>query len=177
PDGVNELDGVRVVGAASDRRVRPYSAGVTSGEARPGTGEEYPPYPVGLRLAGRPVVVVGGGQVAGRRVPALLAAGAELTIVSPSSRAALQGMAGAGELRWQARRYREGDLADAWYALAATDDPTVNAAVVAEADRRRIFCVRADDATQASAWTPASGRHDNVTVAVLSNRDPRRSAR
>jgi uroporphyrin-III C-methyltransferase/precorrin-2 dehydrogenase/sirohydrochlorin ferrochelatase len=138
---------------------------------------EHPPYPVGLRLAGRSVVVVGGGQVAGRRVPALLAAGAAVTIVSPSVRPALEGMADAGELRWLARRYEDGDLADAWYVLAATDDADVNARVVAEAETRRIFCVRADDATRASAWTPASGRHDNVTIAVMSNRDPRRSAR
>jgi uroporphyrin-III C-methyltransferase/precorrin-2 dehydrogenase/sirohydrochlorin ferrochelatase len=145
----------------------------------PGMGgdSEHPPYPVGLRLAGRSVVVIGGGQVAGRRIPALLTAGAAITVVSPSVRPALEGMAEAGELRWIARRYEDGDLADAWYALAATDDADVNSAVVAEADRRRIFCVRSDDARRASAWTPASGRHDNVTVAVLSNRDPRRSAR
>jgi uroporphyrin-III C-methyltransferase / precorrin-2 dehydrogenase / sirohydrochlorin ferrochelatase len=146
----------------------------------PGTVHEmsgdHSPYPVGLRLAGRSVVVVGGGQVAGRRVPALLAAGADVTVVSPSVRPALEGMVDAGELRWTARRYRDGDLDGAWYALASTNDPAVNAAVVDEAERRRIFCVRSDDATQASAWTPASGRHDNVTVAVLSNRDPRRSA-
>ncbi|HEU0287416.1 MAG TPA: uroporphyrinogen-III C-methyltransferase [Nocardioidaceae bacterium] len=138
---------------------------------------EHPPYPVGLRLAGRAVVVVGGGQVAGRRIPALLASGADVTVVSPSVRPALEGMADAGELRWIPRKYEDGDLSDAWYAIAAASDPTVNSAVVAEADRRRIFCVRADDARQASAWTPASGRHDNVTIAVLSNRDPRRSAR
>ncbi len=138
---------------------------------------EHPPYPVGLRLAGRSVVVVGGGQVAGRRIPALLAAGADVTVVSPTVRPALEGMVDGGELGWIARRYEDGDLAEAWYALAATGDPAVNTAVVAEADRRRVFCVRADDARQASAWTPASGRHDNVTVAVLSNRDPRRSAR
>ncbi len=138
---------------------------------------EHPPYPVGLRLAGRSVVVVGGGQVAGRRIPALLTAGAAVTVVSPSVRPALEGMVDAGELRWIARRYEDGDLADAWYALAATNDADVNSAVIAEADRRRIFCVRSDDARRASAWTPASGRHDNVTVAVLSNRDPRRSAR
>jgi uroporphyrin-III C-methyltransferase / precorrin-2 dehydrogenase / sirohydrochlorin ferrochelatase len=142
-----------------------------------GGDTEHPPYPVGLRLAGRSVVVVGGGQVAGRRIPALLAAGADVTVVSPTVRPALEGMVDAGELGWIARRYEDGDLAAAWYALAATGDPAVNTAVVAEADRRRVFCVRADDARRASAWTPASGRHDNVTVAVLSNRDPRRSTR
>ena len=54
------------------------------------------------------------------------------------------------------REYRDGDLDGAWYAIAATDDAQVNAAVVAEAERRRIFCVRADIAVEGTAVTPAS---------------------
>ncbi|MGH3496746.1 MAG: uroporphyrinogen-III C-methyltransferase [Nocardioidaceae bacterium] len=134
------------------------------------------PYPVGLMLSGRDVVVVGGGQVAQRRIPALLATGAHVTLVSPQVRPALEGMVLAGELTWQCRGYAAGDLAGAWYAIAATDDPATNASVVAEAESRRIFCVRADDATGGSARTPASGHHDRLTVAVLADRDPRRSA-
>lgn len=135
-----------------------------------------PPYPVGLRLAGRRVVVAGGGAVAQRRIPTLLGAGALVTVVSPEIRPAIEGMAGAGEVVHIARPYADGDLDGAWYALALTDSAEANAAVVAEAEERRIFCVRADDATRGSAWTPASGRHGEVTVAVTSNRDPRRSA-
>ena len=71
---------------------------------------------------------------------------------------------------------RTDDLEEAWYVIAATDDPAVNAAVAASAERRRIFCVRADDARAATAWTPAVGRHEGVTVAVLGNREPRKSA-
>ena len=52
---------------------------------------------------------------------------------------------------------REGDLDEAWYVVAATDDHDANEAVSAAAEARRIFCVRADDATAASAWTPAVG--------------------
>lgn len=133
-------------------------------------------YPVGLRLDGRAVVVVGGGQVAQRRVPGLLAAGARVTVVSPWLRPALEGRVATGELRWLARPFSAGDLAKAWYALAATDDPAVNAAVAQEAEERRVFCVRADDARSSTAWTPASGRHDGVTVAVHADRDPRRAA-
>jgi uroporphyrin-III C-methyltransferase/precorrin-2 dehydrogenase/sirohydrochlorin ferrochelatase len=134
-----------------------------------------PPYPVGLRLAGRRVVVVGGGAVAQRRIPTLLGAGALVTVVSPVVRPAIEGMATSGEIAHLPRPYAGGDLDGAWYALALTDSAEVNAAVVAEADAHRIFCVRADDATGGSAWTPASGRHGQVTVAVTSNRDPRRS--
>ena len=70
----------------------------------------------------------------------------------------------------------DADLDGAWYVIAATDDREVNEQVSVGAEARRIFCVRADDATRATAWTPAVGRHAGVTVAVLGNREPRRSA-
>ncbi|MBH5337908.1 uroporphyrinogen-III C-methyltransferase [Streptomyces pactum] len=133
-------------------------------------------YPVGLRLSGRRVVVLGGGQVAQRRLPALIAAGADVVLVSPSATPSVEAMADAGELRWERRRYREGDFEGAWYALITTDDPEANAAASAEAEARRVWCVRSDDAEAASAWTPATGRSEGVTVAVLTGNDPRRSA-
>ncbi|MBZ4324218.1 uroporphyrinogen-III C-methyltransferase [Streptomyces huiliensis] len=133
-------------------------------------------YPVGLRLRDRRVVVLGGGQVAQRRLPALIAAGADVLLVSPSATASVEAMAEAGELRWERRRYREGDLDGAWYALITTDDPEANRAASAEAEARRVWAVRSDDAEAATAWTPATGRSAGVTVAVLTGQDPRRTA-
>jgi uroporphyrin-III C-methyltransferase / precorrin-2 dehydrogenase / sirohydrochlorin ferrochelatase len=138
---------------------------------------DFPPYPSGLLLAGRRVVVVGGGQVAQRRIPALIAAGADVEVVSPEVTPAIEGMLGSGELRWTERGFEAGDLDGAWYVVCATADRAVNEAVSAAAEERRIFCVRSDDALAATAWTPATGRHAEVTVAVLGNRDPQRSAR
>ncbi|MBV9921293.1 MAG: uroporphyrinogen-III C-methyltransferase, partial [Pseudonocardia sp.] len=132
------------------------------------------PYLAGLDLARRRVVVVGGGSVAQRRLPGLLAAGAVVEVVAPRVTPAVEAMA--GELRWTARPYLDGDLDGAWYAIACTDDPDVNAAVAAEAERARVFCVRADEAAAGSAVTPAVGRHDGLTVGVLAGRRPRRSA-
>ncbi|MCZ4097549.1 uroporphyrinogen-III C-methyltransferase [Streptomyces sp. So13.3] len=137
---------------------------------------DAPAYPVGLRLSGRRVVVLGGGTVAQRRLPALVSAGADIVLVSPTATPSVEAMADAGELRWERRPYQEGDLADAWYALIATTDTTANAAASAEAEARRVWCVRSDDAEAATAWTPATGRSEGVTVAVLTGRDPRRSA-
>jgi uroporphyrin-III C-methyltransferase/precorrin-2 dehydrogenase/sirohydrochlorin ferrochelatase len=137
---------------------------------------DFPPYPSGLRLQGRRVLVVGGGRVAQRRIPRLLSSGAEVVVVSPATTPAVEGLATSGEVAWHRRGYRTEDLDDAWYVIAATDDPAVNARVSDDAEQRRVFCVRADDATQATAWTPAVGRHAGVTVAVLGNREPRRSA-
>ncbi|WP_181311058.1 uroporphyrinogen-III C-methyltransferase [Nocardioides campestrisoli] len=135
---------------------------------------DFPPYPVGLRLSGRKVVVVGGGHVAQRRLPSLLGAGAVVTVVSPEVTPAIEGMA--DELTLELRRFRPSDLDGAWYVVAATNDPQANEEVSAAAEERRIFCVRSDDATRATAWTPAVGRHGSVTVAVLGNREPRQSA-
>lgn len=144
----------------------------------PPTGQtaDVPPYPSGLRLRGRRVLVVGGGRVAQRRVPRLLAAGADVVVVSPVTTPAVEGLASGGEITWRERGYRPGDVDGAWYVIAATDDPAVNAQVGADAEAQRVFCVRADDASEATAWTPAVGRHAGVTVAVLANREPRRSA-
>jgi len=137
---------------------------------------DHPPYPSGLRLSGRRVVVVGGGQVAQRRVPGLLAAGARVVLVSPAVTPAIEGQVLAGELAWVRRGFRDDDLDDTWYVIAATDDPAVNEQVSAAAEAARIFCVRADDGVAASAWTPAVGRYDGLTVAVLGRREPRRTA-
>jgi uroporphyrin-III C-methyltransferase / precorrin-2 dehydrogenase / sirohydrochlorin ferrochelatase len=132
-------------------------------------------YPAGLRLEGRRVVVVGGGRVAQRRIPMLLAAGARVEVVSPQTTPAVEGHAFAGDVVWHRRSFQPGDLAGAWYVVVATDSPEVNDLVSAEAEQRRVFCVRSDDATRATAWTPAVGRHGPLTVAVLGSRDPRRS--
>lgn len=137
---------------------------------------DVPPYPSGLRLQGRRVLVVGGGHVAQRRLPRLLASGADVFVVSPETTPAVEGLAGAGEITWHERGFQPDDLDQTWYVVAATDDPEVNEQVSREAEQRRVFCVRADDATEATAWTPAVGRHGGVTVAVLGNREPRRSA-
>lgn len=143
--------------------------------------EEFSTYPVGLRLAGRDVLVVGGGSVAQRRVPGLIAAGAVIRLVAPTVTAALQALAESGEIAWIERAFEENDLDGCWYVIAATDDPDVNARVGEVAFARRIFCVRSDDADAGTAWTPAVGRHEEVSIAVLGDRretrNPRETAR
>ncbi|MBN9738603.1 MULTISPECIES: uroporphyrinogen-III C-methyltransferase [unclassified Pseudonocardia] len=137
---------------------------------------QHEQYLVGLDLSGRRVVVVGGGQVAQRRTARLIAAGAVVEVVSPEVTPAVEGMVSAGEITWSARGYADGDLDGAWYAIAATDDASVNTAVTAEAERRRVFCVRADDGSRGTAVTPATGLHDGLTVGVLARGAHRRSA-
>ncbi len=134
-------------------------------------------YLVGLRLAGRKVVVVGGGTVAQRRVPVLIAHGADVHVVARAATPAVEALAEQSPgITLQLRDYRDGDLQGAWYAIAATDDPSVNAAIVAEADRRHIFCVRADAGRDGTAVTPASFDYEGLLVGVLASGEHRRSA-
>jgi uroporphyrin-III C-methyltransferase / precorrin-2 dehydrogenase / sirohydrochlorin ferrochelatase len=130
-------------------------------------------YLAGLRLAGKKVVVVGGGTVAQRRLPLLIANGADVHVITRSATPAVEGLGG---ITLTLREFRDGDLDGAWYAIAATDDPDVNAAVVAEAERRHIFCVRADIAREGTAVTPASFEYEGLSVGVLAGGEHRRSA-
>ena len=130
-------------------------------------------YLVGLRLAGRKVVVVGGGTVAQRRLPLLIANGADVHVITRSATPAVEGITG---ITVTLREFRAGDLEGAWYAIAATDDPDVNEAVVAEAERLHIFCVRADVAREGTAVTPASFEYEGLSVGVLAGGEHRRSA-
>jgi len=133
------------------------------------------PYPIGLILTGRRVLVVGGGAVATRRIPALLEAGADVVVVSTGLTPALRGLADAGRLTWIPRRFESSDVDGAWLVHVAVDDPEAAAEVSAAAEARRVFCVRADDRHAATAWTPAVTRHGRVTVAVTAGGQPRRA--
>ena len=134
-----------------------------------------PDYPLTLDVTGRRVVVVGGGPVAARRTASLVDAGAQVQVVAPAICEDLADLATAGRVDWLARDYEPGDLGDAWLAHTATGDREVDVAVAVEADARRIWCVRADDATASPAWTPAVARSDDVTVAVSAGGDPTRA--
>jgi len=90
--------------------------------------------------------------------------------------AALEDLAERGQIEWLQRPYEPGDLQDAWLAMACTDEAAVNAAILAAADQARIFCLRADDASGASAWMPATGRSGRATVSVHGDRDPHTAA-
>lgn len=147
------------------------------GALRARTTAGSPAYLSGLLLTGRTVLVVGGGCVARRRVPRLVAAGARVAVVAPEVHEALAALAESGVITWHPRTYRPSDLDDAWYVLAATDAPDANAAIAADAEASRIFCVRADKAGEGTAWTPATGDTSGVTVAAVTSRDPLRARR
>jgi adenosylcobinamide kinase / adenosylcobinamide-phosphate guanylyltransferase len=104
------------------------------------------PYPVDLRMRDRLAVVIGGGRVAAQRVADLRAAGAEVLVVAPELSAPLAELAAGRCIRARRRGYLATDLDGAWLVLACTGQATVNAAIEADAEQHRIWCIRADDA-------------------------------
>lgn len=134
------------------------------------------PYPLHLDLAGRRVVVVGGGPVAARRARGLVAARADVLLVAPQACAEVVVMADAGELSWRQGRWCATDLDGAWLVHTATGDARTDDAVASEATSRRVWCVRADAHARSRAWTPAVVRQDDVVISVTAGGDPKRSA-
>lgn len=117
-----------------------------------------------LEVAGQPVVAVGAGRVAARKLRALLDAGAQVTIVAPDAVGELAEAAAAGALSWRRRTWEPADLAGAMLVVAATASSAVNAAVAAEAAARRIWCVRVD--AGGTAAFVATVRRGPVSVGV-----------
>jgi uroporphyrin-III C-methyltransferase/precorrin-2 dehydrogenase/sirohydrochlorin ferrochelatase len=132
-------------------------------------------YPLGLRIAGKRTLVVGGGAVGTRRAIGLLAAEAEVVVISPAVSAEIAALAQTGQVTWLERGFEAGDTAGAWLVHTATGVAEVDAQVAAEAEANRILCVNAAVAEDSTAWVPAVVRHDGLTVASFGGGDPRRS--
>jgi uroporphyrin-III C-methyltransferase/precorrin-2 dehydrogenase/sirohydrochlorin ferrochelatase len=123
-------------------------------------------YPAFLDLRGRRVVVVGGGAIAEQKVHGLIEAGARVTVVSPETTPGLSHLEARASVEIRRRRYRTGDLAGAWLAIAATDDRAANAAVWAEAEQQGVLLNAVDDVDHCSFIAPAVHREGDITVAV-----------
>lgn len=132
-------------------------------------------YPLTMDLAGRRAVVVGGGPVAARRTAGLVAAGADVALVAPFACEDLRDLVDSGVVTWLDRDYAPGDLDGAWLVHTATGDRSTDDRVAADAEQRRVWCVRADDAQRSAAWVPAVARAGSVTVAVNAGGDPGRA--
>jgi siroheme synthase-like protein len=123
-------------------------------------------YPIFIELRDRPVLVVGGGSVAERKVEGLLAAAAAVTVVSPALTPRLATLAACGRIRHEARPYQPGDLACFALGFVATGDERVNAAVAREGRRRGVWVNAADDPAHCDFILPSVLRRGDLTVAV-----------
>jgi uroporphyrin-III C-methyltransferase/precorrin-2 dehydrogenase/sirohydrochlorin ferrochelatase len=134
---------------------------------------------IGISLAGRRVVMVGGGAVTARRLPRFLAEGADVVVVAPELADDTRVLVTRHGIRWIARTVRATDITGAWLVHTATGDPRVDTVVSGWCERRRVLCVHASDGAHGSARLAAETRTGDVVVGVISDAgvDPRRAAR
>ena len=123
-------------------------------------------YAAYLDITGRRCVVIGAGPIAERKVEQLLAAGADVTVVSPEATAAIEQAVADGRVRLHRRPYAPGDLAQAFAAFVATDDMSVSRQVRGEATRERVLLNVADVPELCDFIAPAVVERGPVMVAV-----------
>jgi siroheme synthase-like protein len=119
-------------------------------------------YPVFLDLSDVPVLLVGGGAVATRKLEGLIAAGARVTVVAPVICDAVRAM----PADLVVRSYVADDIAQHQLVMTATDDPEVNAKVARDARAAGVFVNSADDPVNCSFILPAVHRQGAVIAAV-----------
>jgi siroheme synthase-like protein len=123
--------------------------------------------PIAVDLEGRACVVVGGGEVAARKVETLLRVGAQVTVIAPHVGQEIEIWEGREvRLRVERRPYRPGDLEGAVLAFAATDSSAVHAEIVVEAAARGVWLNAADDPEHCSFLMPAVIERGPIAIAV-----------
>jgi precorrin-2 dehydrogenase len=123
-------------------------------------------YPLFLEMNQRRCVVVGGGAVAERKAAGLIAAGAEVTVISPAVSEGFRELLRTGAVRHAARDYRSGDLAGFDLVFVATDDAALNSAVYRDARAQGIWVNCADDPDHCDFILPAVIRRGDLAVTV-----------
>jgi siroheme synthase-like protein len=123
-------------------------------------------YPVFLNLQGRPVTVIGGGEVAERKVESLAEAGASVTVISPRLTSRLESLAAEKRIRVERRPYAAGDSAGAVLVFSATDDPEVSAAVFQDAAKAGVLVNTADDPARCDFIMPSVARNGEIAIAI-----------
>lgn len=123
-------------------------------------------FPMFVKLAARPCVVVGAGVIAESKIESLLAAEARITVIAPEALPRVSEWAANGDIDWIVREYRDGDLAGAFLTVAATATPAVNRAVFAEATTRGILCNAVDDPPFCDFYFPSIVRRGELQIAI-----------
>lgn len=123
-------------------------------------------FPIFLKLAAKPCIVIGAGNLAESKIESLRAANAHVTVIAPKARERIAAMAANGEVEWLQREYKPGDLQGNFLVVAATDVAAVNRAVFAEAEAAGILCNAVDDPPFCDFYFPSVVRRGDLQVAI-----------
>ncbi|MCX7873725.1 MAG: bifunctional precorrin-2 dehydrogenase/sirohydrochlorin ferrochelatase [Caldimicrobium sp.] len=123
-------------------------------------------YPIFLKLKDKLCVVIGGGQVAERKILSLLSCQAQIRVISPNLTPKLRDLAERKKIDWESRPYQEGDLEGAFIVIAATNDPEVQERIFQEAEKRGIPCNIVDKPSLSSFIVPSTIKRGNFVLAI-----------
>ncbi len=123
-------------------------------------------FPVFLDIAGKPVVIIGGGNIAHQKAESLVDAGAQVTVVSPELNEAMQALKDEGKLMHIKREYEPGDLEGYELAFVATDDRKDNQRACQEGRERRVWVNAVDDIPNCDFIMPGIVRKGDLVVAI-----------
>lgn len=123
-------------------------------------------YPISLSVKDKSCAVIGGGQIALRKVITLLECGAKITIISPELCPELASLADEKEIRTILREYCTGDLKGVFVAIAATDNSIINRQIAEDARAKSVLVNVVDDAGESDFIAPAIIRRGDITIAI-----------
>src|ERR1700676_5015196 len=126
-------------------------------------------FPIFVRLQGRLVVVVGGGNIATSKIPGLLQAQARVRVIAPQINSQISSWVDASEIEWLEKEFAPTDLQDASLVIAATSIPAVNAAVFQAAEARGIFCNAVDDIASCHIYYGSIVQRGDLQIAISTN--------
>ncbi len=123
-------------------------------------------FPIFLKIAARPCIVIGAGHLAESKIESLQAAHAKVTVIAPEATERIADLAAAGEVEWHRREYAAGDLTGNFLVVAATNVPAVNRAVFQEATEKNILCNAVDDPPFCDFYFPSVVRRGDLQIAI-----------
>jgi siroheme synthase-like protein len=126
-------------------------------------------FPIFVKLEGRLIVVVGGGNIAEAKIPGVLAAGARIRLIAPSITPQIAEWVRFGKTDWLPKEFTAADLDGAFLVIAATSAPGVNEAVFREAETRGILCNAVDDIEHCHFYYGAVVQRGDLQIAISTN--------
>lgn len=126
-------------------------------------------FPMFVKLAGRRVVVVGGGEIAASKMDGLLQAAAKVVVVSPAINAQISALVRERQIVWREKEFAPEDLQDAFLVIAATSVPSVNESVFHAADARGLLCNAVDDIENCHFYYGSIVQRGDLQIAISTN--------
>src|SRR5215470_16983353 len=126
-------------------------------------------FPMFVKLEGRRVVVVGGGEIAAGKIGGLQQAGARVVIISPAINSQLSALVQENKIEWRQKQFAGEDLEGAFLVVAATSLPSVNESVYRAADARGLLCNAVDDIQNCHFYYGAVVQRGDLQIAISTN--------